>query len=41
MSLNHDQKCEYINILAKQYTVLSEVGSKESGILIALGNGSR
>jgi phosphosulfolactate synthase len=37
MSLNHDQKCEYINILAKQYTVLSEVGSKESGILIAPG----
>ena len=37
MRINHDQKCEYINTLSKQYTVLSEVGSKESGILIAPG----
>jgi phosphosulfolactate synthase len=37
MSINHDVKCEYINVLSKQYTVLSEVGSKESGILIAPG----
>jgi phosphosulfolactate synthase len=37
MSIDHDVKCEYINILSKQYTVLSEVGSKESGILIAPG----
>jgi len=37
MSINHDVKCEYINILSKAYTVLSEVGSKESGILISPG----
>lgn len=30
----HDKKCEYINTLAKNYTVLSEVGSKEAGIII-------
>ncbi len=30
----HDKKCEYINKLAKNYTVLSEVGSKEAGIII-------
>jgi len=35
MSIDHDVKCEVINKLSKQYTVLSEVGSKESGILIA------
>ena len=35
MSMEHDKKCEYISTLAKDYTVLSEVGSKESGILIA------
>ncbi|MCX6285654.1 MAG: phosphosulfolactate synthase [Bacteroidetes bacterium] len=35
MSIDHDVKCEHINILSKQYTVLSEVGSKESGILIS------
>jgi len=29
------QKCKYINDLAKEFTVLSEVGSKESGILIS------
>jgi len=37
MSIEHDVKCEHINILSKQYTVLSEVGSKESGILISPG----
>jgi phosphosulfolactate synthase len=31
----HDIKCELIAKLAKNYTVLSEVGSKEAGILIA------
>jgi len=31
----HDQKCEYIRKLAEQGTVLSEVGSKEAGILIS------
>ena len=35
MIMDHDLKCEYIHKLAKKYTVLSEVGSKESGILIA------
>lgn len=32
--ITHDLKCEYISLLAKHYTVLSEVGSKEAGILI-------
>lgn len=32
--LEQDQKCEYINTLSKQCTVLSEVGSKEEGIII-------
>ena len=35
MVMDHDEKCAYIHRLAKNYTVLSEVGSKESGILIA------
>lgn len=30
----HDKKCEYISKLAKNFTVLSEVGSKEEGIII-------
>lgn len=34
LEMNHDKKCEYINILSKQATVLSEVGSKEEGIII-------
>lgn len=34
IEMNHDKKCEYINILAKDYTVFSEVGSKEEGIII-------
>jgi phosphosulfolactate synthase len=34
IELNHDKKCEYINRLAKKYTVLSEVGSKEEGVII-------
>jgi phosphosulfolactate synthase len=37
MAMDHDVKCEYIHRLAKQYTVLSEVGSKESSIMIAPG----
>jgi phosphosulfolactate synthase len=35
--LDHDKKCEYINILSKDLTVVSEVGSKEEGILISPG----
>jgi phosphosulfolactate synthase len=34
ISIPHDVKCEYIQKLAKNYTVLSEVGSKEAGIII-------
>lgn len=33
--LPHAKKCEYISTLAKDFTVLSEVGSKEAGILIS------
>ena len=32
--LPHEKKCEYINKLSKHFTVLSEVGSKEEGIII-------
>jgi len=35
MSLDHDLKCKYIEALSKTQIVLSEVGSKEAGILIA------
>jgi phosphosulfolactate synthase len=35
--LDHDKKCEYISTLSKDYTVVSEVGSKEAGILISPG----
>ena len=35
MQIEHESKCEYICQLAKDFTVLSEVGSKEAGILIA------
>ncbi len=32
--MDHDSKCKYINTLSKNFTVLSEVGSKEEGIII-------
>lgn len=32
--LPHDKKCEYIQTLSKNFTVFSEVGSKEAGIII-------
>ncbi len=35
--INHDEKCELIHRLAKHRTVMSEVGSKDSGILISPG----
>lgn len=35
MTMDHEVKCSYIADFAKNYTVLSEVGSKEAGILIA------
>jgi phosphosulfolactate synthase len=34
ISLNHDKKCEFIHELAKQVTVLSEVGSKDAAKII-------
>jgi phosphosulfolactate synthase len=34
IEIPHDEKCKYINILSKNFTVLSEVGSKEEGIII-------
>jgi phosphosulfolactate synthase len=34
IELQHEKKCEYISALAKNYTVLSEVGSKEEGVII-------
>lgn len=33
--INHDEKCELIHRLSKEKTVMSEVGSKDAGILIA------
>jgi phosphosulfolactate synthase len=33
--LDHNEKCDYIKKLSKNFTVLSEVGSKEAGILIS------
>lgn len=35
MVIPHDEKCEMITSFAKNYRVLSEVGSKEEGILIS------
>ncbi|CAN5382507.1 phosphosulfolactate synthase [soil metagenome] len=34
INMDHDEKCEYIHKLSKNFTVLSEVGSKEEGIII-------
>ena len=34
IELEHEKKCEYISTLAKNFTVLSEVGSKEEGVII-------
>lgn len=34
IELDHDKKCEYINILSKKVTVLSEIGSKSADVLI-------
>ena len=33
--INHDEKCELIHNLAKDKVVLSEVGSKDSGIIVS------
>lgn len=37
INIDHDEKCRLIRELAKNRTVLSEVGSKDSGILISPG----
>lgn len=37
ITIEHDVKCEFISRLAKNYTVLSEVGSKEEGVIIHPG----
>lgn len=34
INIDHDKKCEFISTLAKNFTVLSEVGSKEEGVII-------
>jgi phosphosulfolactate synthase len=34
LDLNHEKKCEFISTLSKDFTVLSEVGSKEEGVII-------
>ncbi|UZR92312.1 phosphosulfolactate synthase [Chondrinema litorale] len=34
IDLSHTEKCEYINVLSKQVTVLSEVGSKDAEKII-------
>ncbi len=34
IELEHEKKCEFIQTLSKNYTVLSEVGSKEEGVII-------
>ena len=34
ITIEHELKCEYINKLSKNFTVLSEVGSKEEGVII-------
>jgi phosphosulfolactate synthase len=34
IEMPHDEKCEYIQKLSKNFTVVSEVGSKEEGIII-------
>lgn len=35
--IDHDEKCELIQRMAKNRTVLSEVGSKDSGIIVSPG----
>ncbi|MDX9770177.1 MAG: phosphosulfolactate synthase [Tenuifilaceae bacterium] len=34
LEMHHDIKCDYISRLAKQVTVISEVGSKQAGVVI-------
>ncbi len=37
ITIPHLKKCDYIQLLSKNYTVLSEVGSKEEGFMISPG----
>ncbi|GAA4307292.1 phosphosulfolactate synthase [Compostibacter hankyongensis] len=34
LHIPHEEKCRYIKALSKEFTVLSEVGSKEAGVII-------
>ena len=34
INIHHDKKCEIISKMSKNYTIVSEVGSKEEGIII-------
>ena len=34
ITMNHDEKCDFIQRISKNYTVLSEVGSKDAAIII-------
>ena len=34
ISINHDEKCEYIQKLSKNFKVISEIGSKDESITI-------
>ena len=33
--INHDEKCELIRMMSKDRTIMSEVGSKDSGIIVS------
>jgi phosphosulfolactate synthase len=35
IDISHEEKCKYITDLAKEFTVVSEVGSKDENVLIA------
>ncbi len=35
LTMPHDEKCNYIHTLANEYTVLSEVGSKDAEVIFA------
>ena len=34
ITIPHDEKCKYINILSKNFRVLSEVGSKDANVIL-------
>jgi phosphosulfolactate synthase len=41
MAMEHEEKLNYISNLAKEFTVLSEVGSKQKGVLIPVDKWSK